>query len=116
MPSPPQVTAALDGDKYGIGYSGMQYKTPNLKAIAVAPRNSDEYIFPSKKTSQDMTYPLARSLYFLVKQDSEGKVDPRLREFMRFILSREGQEVVANSGDYLPLPADVVQKQLEKLR
>jgi phosphate transport system substrate-binding protein len=114
LSSPPQVTAALSKDRYGIGFSGMQYKTADLKPIAIAAEGSN-YVMPTKKSVQDMTYPLSRSLFFLVKRAAGKPVDPKLKEFMTYILSREGQEAVAREGDYLPLPANVAREQLKKL-
>jgi phosphate transport system substrate-binding protein len=71
---------------------------------------------PTKKSVQDMTYPLSRSLYFLVKRGPDGAIDPKLKAFMTYILSREGQEVVMREGDYLPLPTNVARDQLGKLK
>jgi phosphate transport system substrate-binding protein len=112
--SPPQVTAALSKDRYGIGFSGMQYKTADVKPLAIA-QESGRYVMPTRKTVQDMTYPLSRSLYFLVKRDAGKPLDPRLKEFIAYILSRQGQEAVEREGDYLPLPANVATDQLRKL-
>jgi phosphate transport system substrate-binding protein len=42
-------------------------------------------------------------------------LDPRVREYFRYILSREGQEEVQRDGKWLPLTADVVREQLQKL-
>ena len=67
-------------------------------------------------------YPLSRPVYLYFAPDTPGgeaanpKVDPKLREFLRYILSRQGQEDVRGEGDYLPLTAAVVQEQLKKLQ
>jgi phosphate transport system substrate-binding protein len=115
LSSPPQVTAALARDRYGIGFSGIQYnKTGELKPIAIA-ADAGNYVMPTKKSVQDMSYPLSRSLYFLLNRKAGGVLDPKLKEFMTYILSREGQEAVVREGDYLPLPAHVVREQLKKL-
>jgi phosphate transport system substrate-binding protein len=113
--APRQVTAALALDRYGIGFDGMQYGNDQLKAVAIAPRGGQNYIMPTRRTVQDMTYPLARSLYFVTKQPQGKPLDPNVREFLRYILSREGQEAVVREGDYLPLPANVVREELRKL-
>ena len=115
LPSPPQVTAALAQDRYGIGFSGMQYRTAELKPLAIAPAGTRNYIMPTRQSSRDMSYPLARSLYFLAKRSAGEPLDPRIREFMRYVLSREGQQAVVREGDYLPLPAHVIREQLRKL-
>ncbi len=114
--APRQVTAALANDRYGIAFDGMQYGNAQLKAIAIAPRGSADYIMPTRQTVQDMTYPLSRSLYILANRPRGQELDPKIREFLRYILSREGQEAVVREGDYLPLPARIVEEQLRKLR
>ena len=113
--APPQVTAALGQDRYGIAFDGMQYRTDLVKPVAVAPRGTSNFIMPSRRTAQDQTYPLSRLLYMLAKRAPGEELDPKVREFLRYILSREGQEAVAREGDYLPLPASVVREQLRKL-
>ena len=66
-------------------------------------------------------YPLSRPVYIYFAPDTPGgepadpKADPKVREFLRYILSRQGQADVAGEGDYLPLTAVVVREQLTKL-
>ncbi|HWS61270.1 MAG TPA: hypothetical protein VN325_00830, partial [Steroidobacteraceae bacterium] len=43
------------------------------------------------------------------------RVDPKVREFLRYILSKQGQQDVVRAGDYLPLPLATVKEQLRKL-
>ena len=113
--APRQVTAALATDRYGIAFDGMQYGNDQIRPVAIAPRGTRNYIMPSRQTVQDMTYPLSRSLYILANRARGQPLDPKIKEFLRYILSREGQEAVAREGDYLPLPAGVVAEQLRKL-
>jgi phosphate transport system substrate-binding protein len=42
-------------------------------------------------------------------------VEPRVKEFLRYILSREGQQAVVKDGSYLPLTAELIREQLKKL-
>lgn len=113
--APRQVTAALAKDPYGIAFDGMQYKNDSVKPIAVAPRGTRNFIQPNRKSVQDMSYPLSRSLYFLFKRGPGEPIDPKVKEFVKYILSREGQQALVREGDYLPLPANVVREQLGKL-
>lgn len=79
---------------------------------------SDEhspYIEPGRTTYQDRTYPLTRSIYIYVNRVPGQALDPKLKEFLRYVLSREGQQEIATYDRYLPLRPDVVREQLKKL-
>jgi phosphate transport system substrate-binding protein len=70
---------------------------------------------PSKETFQDRSYPLVRSLYFYVNRKPGTAIDPKLREFLRYVLSREGQEAIVKHDSYLPLPPDMAAQQAKRL-
>ena len=84
----------------GIGYSGIGYETSGVRAIAVG----NPPVPPSAETAADGSYPLARFLYVALNKHPNRELDPLEREFMRLVLSRQGQEVVVRDG-YIPLPA-----------
>jgi phosphate transport system substrate-binding protein len=75
---------------------------------------------PTRATVADRSYPLSRSAYIYVAPDmptgDRARMDPKVREFLRYVLSRQGQEDVQREGDYLPLTAAKVREELEKLR
>ena len=104
-------------DKYGIAWSGIGHASnvPGLKAIALASRDGLPYVPPTKATVYDRSYPLARSVYIYLHRAPGKPVDPKLKEFLRYVLSREGQQDVARQGEYLPLTEAVVREQLQKL-
>ena len=112
-----QMMAALSKDPYGIAYTGLCYQTPQTKVLALAERASGPYVLPTKETVTQRTYPLSRPVYLYFSPDTPGgeeanpKVEPKLREFLRYILSRQGQEDVRAEGDYLPLTAAVAHEQ-----
>ena len=60
-------------------------------------------------------YPLNRFLFLYVNQAPGKPIDPLVREFLKLIFSKEGQEVVLKDG-YLPLPADIVKQEIAKIR
>jgi phosphate transport system substrate-binding protein len=107
----------LAKDRYGIAWTVMpQAKgVGNVKAIAIAPRGAIAAVVPSRDSFQDRSYPLVRSIYIFLNRKPGIPVDPRLREFLRYVLSREGQQIVADNGSYLPLTATIVREQLGKL-
>lgn len=107
----------LAKDKYGIAWSGIAHakQVPGLKAIALASTGGGPYVAPTKATVYDRTYPLARSVYIYLHRVPGKPVDPKVKEFLHYILSREGQQDVARQGEYLPLTEAVVREQLQKL-
>jgi len=107
----------LAHDRYGIAWTVMpQAKgVAGVKAIALSPRAGASAVTPSKQSFQDRSYPLVRSIYIFLNRKPGTPVDPKLREFLRYVLSREGQQLVADNGSYLPLPADLVLAQRRKL-
>jgi phosphate transport system substrate-binding protein len=86
-----------------------------LKPIALAAKEGGPYVVPSKESFQDRSYPLVRNLYFYVNRKPGTAMDPRQREFLRYVLSREGQEAIVANGNYLPLPSAMVREQLKRL-
>jgi phosphate transport system substrate-binding protein len=107
----------LAKNRYGIAWTVMpQAKgVDGIKVIAVTPRGSDRAVMPSMESFQDRTYPMVRSIYIYLNRKPGAAVEPKLREFLRYILSREGQETVAGNGSYLPLTGAIAREQLRKL-
>src|SRR5258707_7807704 len=107
----------LAHNKYGIAWTVMPQAKgiDGLKVIAVVPRGSARAVMPSRESFQDRSYPMVRSIYIYLNRKPGTAVDPKLAEFLRYILSREGQETVARNGSYLPLTAAVVGEQRRKL-
>jgi phosphate transport system substrate-binding protein len=107
----------LARNRYGIAWTVMPQAKgiDGLKVIAVVPLGSFRAVMPSKESFQDRSYPMVRSIYIYLNRKPGTAVDPKLREFLRYILSREGQETVARNGSYLPLTGAIVREQLRKL-
>jgi phosphate transport system substrate-binding protein len=108
----------LAHDKYGIAWTvaPQARNVAGIKPLAVAERDGGTYVAPSRESFQSRSYPLVRSIYIYLNRAPKQSLDPKLKEFLRFVLSREGQEIVAKDGNYLPLPAAVVREQLAKLQ
>ena len=81
----------------------------------VAPGSSDKYVELNLDNVQNRSYPLLRDVYYYVKRRKGQPLDPKVKEFLRYILSREGQSQVQRDGKYLPLTAEVAREQLKKL-
>jgi phosphate transport system substrate-binding protein len=110
-----QVLDALARDRRGIAYTGMRYRHPETKALALAARNDEPYYEPGKETVLQRRYPLTRVVSAFVDRAPGRALEPRVKEYLRYILSREGQQAVVADEGYLPLTAEVVREQLRKL-
>jgi phosphate transport system substrate-binding protein len=114
QPGSASVVQGVENDRYGIGYSGIGYRTSGVRAVPLsaapgAPASDGSY--------EDVTsgrYPLARFLYVYVNKAPNRQLDPLQLEFLKLMLSKEGQEVVIKDG-YMPLSAKQVQEELAKI-
>ena len=86
-----------------------------MKRIAVAPGDTHDCVAHTLENVQNRTYPLFMQQYFYVSVKPGTEMDPKVKEFLRYVLSQEGQAEVMKDGKYLPLTAEVVREQLEKL-
>lgn len=92
-------------DKYAIGYSGIAYIDAPVKMLALGENDAGPFYSPSYETVARATYPLSRLIYFNVNKTPGKPLNPAVAEFLRFILSREGQQIVRDQAVYLPLRA-----------
>jgi phosphate transport system substrate-binding protein len=99
----------------GIGYSGLGYSTSGVRVIPLARKGSTEYIEATAKIALKGTYPLTRYLFVYVNKKPNQPLPPLEMEFLKIVLSKEGQEIVIKGG-YIPLPAKVVEKYLNELK
>ncbi len=103
----PGTSAVVQGvavDRYGLGYGGIGYRTSGVKSLAIAAEDG-EFVKPTYENCLSGEYPLARFLYLYVNKPPNAPMDPLTLEFVRFIFSREGQEIVLKDG-YYPVPAE----------
>ena len=114
QPGSSAVVQAVSSDPAGIGYSGTGYKTSGVKSLSVAKSMKRPAAPPTYANVLNGEYPLSRLLYIYVVKKPGEPVSPQVKEFLKFVLSKQGQEIVVKSG-FLPLPAATVKKQLELL-
>ncbi|MDY0267689.1 PstS family phosphate ABC transporter substrate-binding protein [Trichloromonas sp.] len=115
QPGSASVVLSVTEDKAGIGYSGIGYKTSGVKALALAKKDGEKAYEPSYENVLEGKYPLGRMLYLYVAKQPNQPLPKMVDEFLKYALSKEGQEVVVKDG-YLPLPATVAEKQLNLLK
>jgi len=112
-PAAEQIATALAHDPDGIALSTLRYANRAIKALPVA--NTGAAVALTQESVVDGTYPLRRGVYIYVNRAKDKPLDPKVREFLRFVLSHEGQALVESSGDYLPLNETERDEQLKKL-
>lgn len=115
QPGSASVVQGVTEDQFGIGYSGIGYRTSGVKALKLAAKKGGQYFGVDAADVYSGNYPLSRFLYVYVNKAPNKPLDPLVREFLKYILSREGQEVVVKDG-YLPVTAKTVQEEAAKLR
>lgn len=114
QPGSASVVLGVTEDKGGIGYSGIGYKTSGVKAIALGKKDGDTQYEPNYENVLNGKYPLGRLLYIYVGKEPNKPLPTLVKEFLKYALSKEGQEIVVKDG-YLPLTEAVVKKQLALL-
>jgi phosphate transport system substrate-binding protein len=115
QPGSASVVQGVTEDRYGIGYSGVGYKTSGVRIVPLAKKEGGKFFDGSYKNVLSGKYPLARFLYIYVNKKPNTSLDTLLKEFLKYALSYEGQEIVVKAG-YLPFPSQVIEKELKKLR
>ncbi|WP_263263686.1 phosphate ABC transporter substrate-binding protein PstS family protein [Pseudomonas sp. RIT-PI-S] len=114
QPGSASVVQAISSSLNGIGYSGIGYKTASVRTVPLARREGGPFIEDTEANAVNGSYPLARYLYLYVNKAPNQPLPPLEAEFVKLILSKTGQQLVARDG-YIPLPAPVVAKILTGL-
>jgi phosphate transport system substrate-binding protein len=114
-PGPASEILAIARDPLGIGYAGAGLNTSFVRAVPLAERAGSAFVQPSIESVIDGNYPLKRALYLYVDPGSKkDKLDPVVAAFLKFVNSREGQNVVVRAGFY-PLTAAMANRNKELL-
>jgi phosphate transport system substrate-binding protein len=114
QPGSASVVQGVTEDTFAMGYSGMGYRTSGVKALELAKDENGPYAKADAADVYAGRYPLARMLFVYVNQKPGQAPDPLVREFLRFVLSRDGQEVVVKAG-FLPITKPIDDEERKKL-
>jgi phosphate transport system substrate-binding protein len=112
QPGSSSVVQGVASDKGGIGYSGIGYKTADVRVIPLARAEGEAPVAAEPANAYTGEYPLARPLLLSVNYKPGSQLDPLRREFIRYIFSKPGQEDVIKDG-YLPVSAAIARQALE---
>jgi phosphate transport system substrate-binding protein len=115
QPGSSSVVQGVANDLGGIGYSGIGYKTSGVKALTLAEAAGRAMQEPSLENCLSGAYPMARFLYIYVNKKPNEPMDKLVHEFVKFVNSKEGQEIVVKDG-YYPMPAAVATDTLTALK
>ena len=110
-----QVRRAIAKDKYGIYYASPATLSPDMKELKIQAREGGPFVQRTLETTRDRSYPLTHTGYFYINKEKGKPLDPKVDEFLHFVLSQEGQDCVQQEGRYLPLTGGFVREQLKKI-
>jgi phosphate transport system substrate-binding protein len=112
QPGSSTVVQGVASDKFAIGYSGVGYKTADVRTVPLAARPGETCYDAVADNAYAGTYPLARFLYIYVNINPNEKVDPVRGEFIRYVYSKQGQQAVLKDG-YFPITNRIAQEDLK---
>ena len=115
QPGSASVVQGVTEDRFAVGYSGIGYRTSGVKPLKLAAKKGGQYFGTDSAEVYSGNYPLSRYLYVYVNKVPNKPLDPLVREFLKFALSKEGQEIVVKDG-YMPVPAKVAQEETAKIK
>jgi phosphate transport system substrate-binding protein len=108
------VVRNITFDRFAIGYCGAADLVPEVKAVPVAEKKGGQAYDANYENVMGGKYPLSRNLYIYVNRHPQNGLPQSVSEFIKFALSRDGQEIAVKKG-YLPLNADMCNQEKTKL-
>ncbi len=114
QPGSSAVVQAVASDRFAMGYSGIGYRTADVRAVPLAAKTGAPFVEAEPKFAYSGEYPLSRFLYLGVNHKPGTTLDPLRREFLRYVLSASGQGDVKKDG-YLPVTAAVAKRALSSV-
>ena len=115
QPGSAAVVQGVTVDRYAIGYSGIGYATAGVRAVPLAEKEGAKCVEAEPDNAYNGSYPLSRFLYVYVNKAPGKPLDPLTREFVKLIMSKDGQDGVIKDG-YFPIPASVAKEELSKVQ
>ncbi len=109
------ILQALAKDPDGIAFANLLYANLQVKQIGLAAHPGGPFVLATPETIWDHSFPLHRFSTLYINRPPGAAVDPKVKEFIRYILSREGMQAVVNDGAYTPINEHVAEEQRAKL-
>ncbi|WPC05281.1 phosphate ABC transporter substrate-binding protein PstS family protein [Pseudomonas benzenivorans] len=113
QPGSASVVQSISSTLNAIGYSGIGYKTSSVRAVPLSKKGGEAFD-ATEENALAGKFPLSRFLYVYVNKAPNKALSPLEAEFVKLVLSKQGQEVVVKDG-YIPLPSKVAEKTMKEL-
>lgn len=110
-----QVRDEVESDPLALCIASPLTLSEGMHELAVQAHDGGPYVQRSLESVRNRSFPLINEIFFFADKPPGKPMDPKVEEFLRFVLSQEGQQQIQREGRYLPLTADVVRAQLDKL-
>lgn len=110
------VAQGVAADKYAIGYGGFGNLIDGVKAVALSETSGGTPVRGTFNEVVQHKYPLSRYIYIYVNRAPGKPLDPKIKEYLEYILSKEGQDAVVKEGVFLPLTAAMVKAERARLQ
>ncbi|MEQ1862318.1 MAG: phosphate ABC transporter substrate-binding protein [Chthoniobacteraceae bacterium] len=114
QPGSSSVVQGIGSDLAGVGYSGIGYKTSGVRVVPLSAKPDGKSVEPTYANCLSGDYPMARFLLVYVNKKPGQPLDALTSEFLKFVVSKEGQQVVVKDG-YFPLPPEIADEEIKKL-
>jgi phosphate transport system substrate-binding protein len=114
QPGSSAVVQGIASDKFAIGYSGVGYKTADVRTVPLALDAGEKCFDALAENAYSGDYPLARFLYVYLNKNPNQDLDPMRREFIRFVFSQQGQQIVLKEGFY-PVSSGIAEADMKAL-
>ena len=115
QPGSASVVQSVATGLNALGYSGIGYKTSSVRAVPLTKTEGGEFVEATEENALAGKYPLSRFLYVYVNRAPNKPLTPMESEFLKMVLSLQGQQMVEKDG-FIPLPAAVAAKELAKIQ
>ena len=115
QPGSAAVVQGITVDRGAVGYSGIGYATAGVRAVPLSEKDGGKCVEAEAENAYSGSYPLARFLYVYINKAPGKALDPMTREFVKLVVSKDGQEAVIKDG-YFPIPASIAKEELAKVQ
>jgi phosphate transport system substrate-binding protein len=113
QPGSSTVVQGVASDKFGIGYSGVGYKTADVRTVPISAKPGAKCFDALAANAYSGDYPIARFLYIYVNKNPNQALDPLRGEFVKFVYAKQGQQIVLKDG-FFPVPKAIADEDLAK--
>ena len=114
QPGSSAVVQAVSSDRAAVGYSGVGYKTADVRIVPLTAKDGATCFEASAENAYAGDYPITRFLYVYMNNKPATKVEPLRLEFVRYVLSQQGQMVTVKDG-YFPIPSAIATQDLKAI-